>query len=306
MIARIPPGPAAAVGCVLAALVCFVALDTTTKLLASSVSVSVVMLVWFRFLFQTVVTYLAVGSSYRARLVSSRRPRLQAARGLMLITTTVCAYYSLQVMPVGEFTAIVTLTPLIITLLAVWRLGERVTLLQWLLVGGGLVGAMMVIRPTRELFQWASLLPLVLVVCNAIFQLMTRRLAEFDDSTTTHFYTGVVGTVASSLLLPWAWVPISQTGVWVQVLMLCVFGSLGHLMLILAYARAPASTLTPFLYFQIVFATLAGWLVFSHMPDGLTLAGIALIGLCGSLGTWLAARGSRRVEAEVQLVDSTI
>jgi drug/metabolite transporter (DMT)-like permease len=69
-----------------------------------------------------------------------------------------------------------------------------------------------------------------------------------------------------------------------------VFGSVGHLLLIMAYARAPVATMTPFLYFQIVFATIAGWLVFGQVPDALAFAGMALVGVCGSLGTWLASR----------------
>jgi drug/metabolite transporter (DMT)-like permease len=131
---------------------------------------------------------------------------------------------------------------------------------------------------------------LLLVLVNAVFQTLTRRLAEVDEAATTQFYTGCVGTVAATLLLPWAWEMPHDLRVWGQLLMLCVFGSVGHLLLIMAYARAPVATLTPFLYFQIAFAVLAGWLVFGHVPDWLAFLGLGLIGLCGSLGTWLASR----------------
>ncbi len=284
----IPSGKSAAIACTLAAVACFSALDTTTKVLASAVPV--VMVVWFRYLFQVLLTVMTTAPSQRWQLHRSRRPGLQVLRGAMLVTATVVAFYSLKVMPVAEFTAVVTLTPLFVTLLAVWRLGERVTPLEWVLVVGGMVGALVVIRPTHDLFHWATLLPLLLVLVNAVFQTLTRRLAEVDDAATTQFYTGCVGAGAATLLLPWAWEMPHDLRAWGLLMLLCVFGTVGHLLLIMAYARAPVVTMTPFLYFQIVFATLAGGLVFGQVPDTMAFAGMVLIGLCGSLGTWLASR----------------
>ena len=71
------------------------------------------------------------------------------------------------------------------------------------------------------------------------------------------------------------------------------WGTVGHYMMILAYARAPVSTLTPFLYAQIGFAMLGGWLAFSHVPDDLSLLGMGMIAVCGATGAWLAVRESR-------------
>jgi drug/metabolite transporter (DMT)-like permease len=71
---------------------------------------------------------------------------------------------------------------------------------------------------------------------------------------------------------------------WVLVALMGVFGSLGHYVMIQAYHRAPASRLTPYMYAQIGFATLGGWIVFDHAPDVWTVLGIALIAVCGALG----------------------
>ena len=70
----------------------------------------------------------------------------------------------------------------------------------------------------------------------------------------------------------------------------------GHFVLALAYQRAPASSLMPYLYCQLGFAVLAGWVAFSHVPDGWACTGIALIalsGICGICGAWLTAREHR-------------
>ena len=117
--ATIPAGKSAAIACTLAAVAFFASLDTTTKVLASAVPV--VLVVWFRYLFQVLLTVAMADPARRRQLHRSQRPGLQVLRGATLITATVIAFYSLKFMPVAEFTAVVTLTPLFVTLLAVWR-----------------------------------------------------------------------------------------------------------------------------------------------------------------------------------------
>ena len=76
-------------------------------------------------------------------------------------------------------------------------------------------------------------------------------------------------------------------------LLMGLMGTVGHFLLILAFARAPASTLTPYLYTQIGFAMLCGWLVFNHIPGQLELTGIVLIVVCGATASWITAREHR-------------
>lgn len=158
---------------------------------------------------------------------------------------------------------------------------------------GSFSGAMVVIRPGTDDFQWAMLLPLALVAVNAAFQLLTSRLVQHDDAGTMHFYTGVVATLVATLALPFAWQTPQQAWLWAVLLLLGVFSTLGHYLLILAYGRASPAILTPYLYSQIGFATLAGWLVFSHRPDLWAVTGIAIIAACGVAGTWLTEREHR-------------
>ena len=197
-------------------------------------------------------------------------------------------------MPIGEFTAIVMLTPLIITLMAATSLRERISPLRWVCVAGGFVGAITVIRPGSDVFSVASLMPLGLVATNAAYQVLTSRLARTEDAATMHFYTGCVGAALLSVLLPFVWTALPPMA-WVMLVGIGICSTLGHDLLILAYGKAPVAVLTPYLYQQIVFATLAGWAVFAHMPDGWAITGILTIGVCGALGTWLTARDQARV-----------
>lgn len=282
-----PTGIALLVG----AVGCFAVLDTTTKVISHSVPL--LMALWFRYAFQAVATTLAVLPSRGLSVLRTAHPKFQVLRGLLLLLTSLFAFFSLRHMPVGEFTAIVMITPLVITLLASLTLGERVSWLRWALVVGGFAGTIIIIRPDGDDFNWAMLLPLGLVICNAWFQILTSRLARTEDPFTMHFYTGWVGTLAASLALPFVWTVLDSWTLWASLALMGLMGTVGHFMMILAYGRAPVSTLTPFLYAQIGFAMLGGWVAFSHVPDRWSMLGMVMIAICGATGAWLAVRQSR-------------
>jgi len=289
--ARTTPNALAGIALLVAAVACFAVLDTTTKII--SLSVPVFMALWFRYAFQAIATTVAMLPSRGWGLLRTAHPKFQCLRGLLLLGTSVFAFFSLKYMPVGEFTSIVMITPLVMTLLACVTLNERVSVLRWALVIGGFAGTLMIIRPGDERFSWATLLPLGLVICNAWFQILTSRLARTEDPVTMHFYTGWVGTLLASLALPFVWTALDSWTLWASLALMGLMGTVGHFMMILAYARAPVSTLTPFLYAQIGFAMLGGWLAFSHVPDDLSLIGMAMIAVCGATGAWLAVRENR-------------
>ncbi|MBC7437624.1 MAG: DMT family transporter [Bdellovibrionales bacterium] len=283
--------PAAGIPLVIAAVACFAVLDTTTKFVTTGVPL--LMALWFRYMFQAVATTVAVLPVRGMALFRTQHPKYQLLRGALLLLTSLFAFYSLKYMPVGEFTAIVMIAPLVITLLAATTLKERVSPLRWALVAGGFIGTLVIIRPGAETFNWTMLLPLGLVACNAWFQVLTSRLARTEDPVTMHFYTGWVGALVASLALPFVWTSLAHWYLWADLLLMGLLATVGHFMLILAYQRAPAATLTPFLYLQIGFAMLGGWLVFSHVPDQLSMIGIVKIAVCGAGGAWLTVRESR-------------
>lgn len=283
--------PLAGIAFLVAAVACFAVLDTTTKFI--STSVPVMMALWFRYAFQALATTAVILPIRHKVRLRTDHPKFQFLRGVLLLSTSVFAYFGLQHMPVGEFTAIVMITPLVITLLASFTLGERVSWLRWLLVIGGFIGTLIIIRPDSDDFNWAMLLPLGLVASNAGFQILTSRLARTENPLTTHFYTGWVATLVTLAALPFVWIHLDSAMLWIGLAIMGLMGAVGHFMMILAYGRAPASTLTPFLYAQIGFAMIGGWLLFSHVPDQWTLLGMLMITVCGATGAWLAVRESR-------------
>ena len=281
----------AGVALALAAVACFGALDTTTKFVTASVPL--LMALWCRYAFQAVMTTITVLPQRGMSVLRTRNPRFQVLRGVLLLTSSLLAFASLKYMPVGEFTAIMMIAPLAVTVLAATLLKEHVSPLRWIFVVGGFAGTLVIIRPGGEAFQWTSLLPLALVASNAWFQVLTSKMARTEDPVTMHLYTGWVGTLLASLGLPFVWTALPHWWLWAALCFMGAMGAIGHFMLILAYQRAPAATLTPYLYGQIAFAMLGGWLVFSHVPDAWSMIGIVTIAVCGAGGAWLTVRETR-------------
>ena len=277
------------------AVACFATLDTATKVAVATVPV--LMGVWFRYTFQAVATTALLLPLHGRRVLRTRHPGYQLLRGLLLLGSTMFAFLSLRYMPMAEFTAVVMVTPLAITVLAATVLKEHVSPLRWALVAGGFVGTLLILRPGGDAFGWAMLLPLGLVGTNAAFQILTSHLVRTENPLTMHFYTGWVGALATSLGLPVVWQALPSWHSWAVLCLMGIAATVGHFVLILAYRRAPASTLTPYLYAQIAFAMLGGWWVFHQVPDTASLLGIGLIAVCGAAGAWLTMR-ERRIPIE--------
>lgn len=280
---------------VVAATAFFGALDTITKIISTS-GVPVAMALWVRYAVQAGSTALTTLPARGWSALRTEHPRFQLLRGLLLLACSMLAYFSLRFLPVGEFTAIIMIGPLVITVMAVLVLKEWVSPLRWALVVGAFVGTLIIIRPGGDSFTWAMLLPLALVACNAWFQVLTSKMARTEHPLTMHLYTGLVGTLVMGVLLPFVWTPL-DTQTWVLMLLMGLMATVGHWMLILAYGRAPAATLTPYLYAQIGFAMLGGYLVFAHLPDRWALIGIAMVVACGAAGAWLTVL-ERRIPVE--------
>ena len=287
------PAPQSALGGIaltLGAVALFASLDTATKLVLTTVPM--MMALWFRYFVQAVATTVILLPRRGWRIGYTGRPGLHLLRGLLLVGSSLAAFTALQHIPVAEFTAIVALSPLVVTVLAALIFRERVSLLRWLLVLGGFAGALIIIRPGAESFSAMMLLPLLVLAANSSFQLLTSHMVRTEDPMTMHLYTGWIGALISALALPWAWAQLSGIE-WARMMVMGLSAAIGHFLLILAYSRTPVAVMAPYLYAQIAFAVIGGWLVFSHTPDGWALTGMCFIGTCGATGAWLILRQSR-------------
>lgn len=276
--------PAAAVGMIVVAVLCFAVLDAIVKHLATRYPVPI--LVWARYGVQAVATLLWLGPTMKSALLRTNHPGIHLARGCILLMSSFLFVNALRLMPLANATAINYLTPTIVVVLALIFLHERLTRPRIAFIVAGMVGMAFIVRPGTLPFQGGSLFALGAAASYSAFQILTRKLAG-EDSRVLLFYPAFVGTLILTCALPWLERPAAVA--WEDAALLLVgglLGTAGHFLFILAFQRAPASGLTPFTYVQLVWATLVGWIAFGHFPVASTLIGMAIITVSGLLLTW--------------------
>ena len=278
----------AGIGYLILSMICFAVLDAIIKHLVNLLPM--VMVLWFRYVVQAVSTSLTLWPRQGRSLLRTQQPKLQLLRGFLLMMCSVLGFLSLQHMPLAEFAAIALLTPLAVTVLSRMLFKERISPLRWVLILGGFAGAMMIVRPGGHLAGAVAMLPLAMVLFYTAFQLLTSYMARTESPMTMHFYTGWVGTAAVSCLVYWHWTTDISPLNWALLVACGLLGSTAHYLFILAFARVTPVRLSPFLYLQVVFSTLAGWVAFSFVPAGWGLVGMLLIMVCGAAAGWLNAR----------------
>lgn len=302
-----PPQTLLGIAFVIGAATCFATMDTTIRYVGATFSVAIVL--WARYGLHAVIMSAWIALSPQ-RSFRTANPMFQIARGALLAFSSAMAFAALRRMPVAEFTAIILLSPVVATLVARLWLKEPVSRLRWALVIGGFLGALIVVRPGSGVIGWVALLPLAAAFSNAAFQTMTSRFAPHEDPFTTNFYTGLTGvTLATPLLLASVSDPIEVLAgapmeAVAALVAIAVLGTAGHLLLIIALGKAPASTLMPFQYAQLAVAALAGYLVFGLVPDGWSWLGMAVIGVCGAASAWLNVQAAVQRQRPVSAVQA--
>jgi drug/metabolite transporter (DMT)-like permease len=257
------------------ALLCFSGLDATAKWVNRSVDPLVT--VWARYVSAAGLTFIFINPWTKPGAVATRRLPLQLARSFLLFLSTICNFVALQYLQLVEALSIVFSTPLIVALLAGPILGERIGMQRLIAVCVGFIGVLVVARPGLGTMHPAALLSLTGAVAYAFYGITTRMLASTDSSATTIIYSSLAGIVLMTPLLPWVWTTPSSPLTWALLMMTGFFGAVGHWLLVLAYARAPAVILSPFIYSQIVWMLALGYIVFGDWPDPWTFAGAGIV-----------------------------
>lgn len=278
---------------ILATTICFATLDTLSKI--SNRSLPVNEIIWGRYLFHGIALSLLMGPKLKWDLVRTAHPGMQIVRGLILLVSSLLFVSALVFLPLAEASSITFMSPLVLTALSVPLLGDKVRRSQWIAVAAGFVGVLVLIRPGGKLFDVATLLPAGCAITYALFQIITRKYAGRDSAYTTHFWTALVCTVVVSFTLPFFWKTPDLVG-WSIMLVMGLIGGGGHYLLIRAYECAPPSTLAPFSYVQLLWATGYSWLIFDHVPDAVSLVGMAIIVSAGFFAVWMQRRKMRADE----------
>jgi len=280
---------------------CFTVIDVSVKHLSQRYPVP--LLVWARWSVQALLMLALLAPKLRWKLVRTGRLGMQLTRGVVLIGSSICFFSALKYLPLAEATALNYTSPILVTLMAGWFLGERLTRPRWAFVIAGLLGMILIVRPGSDVLAPAALLAFGAASLYATFQILTRKLAG-EDLMVLLIYPALVGAVVLSVPIPFlddiTWYPIRDVALFVGI---GIMGFFGHLLFIRAFQRASASAIAPFTYMQLVWSTLAGWTVFGTLPDMWTFCGIVIIAGSGVVLTWYERWRASLPQSEPAAVD---
>ena len=262
--------------------ICFSTLDAMAKILVQDTNLIAV--VWSRFFGQLLLATPIAWYFLGKKFWHTQNLRLQLFRSCLLVATAALFFAGLNWLPLAEASSITFTAPIWVAILSGPILGEHVGLKDWFVAGLGFLGILLIARPGSAIFHIAALLLVLMAFLNAIFQLSTRKLVE-DSKYTTFFYSGIVGLVISTLLLPLA-PPLPALPAYEYVLfgLIGFFGGFAHLLVVLAFYKMRPYKLTPLVFLQLIWAVAYGYLIFGELPDGLSVIGMILI---ASSGIWL-------------------
>ncbi|MCF6232737.1 MAG: DMT family transporter [Rhodobacteraceae bacterium] len=266
-----------AIAMMILGIFCFSLMDVGVKVLAPKVGVLPAL--WARYAGQMLLVLILVAPRLKT-VVRTKYPRLQFLRSVLLMCATGFFFTAISLIPLSDAAALMSVNPVLITLGAALFLGEALGKRRIIGIGVAMIGAMIIIQPGSSVFSLNALLPLAAAVCYSGYALLTRRVGPDEDVWTSLFYTGLVGTVILSLIVPFAWVTPDLTAIGLMAVM-AVFGTLGQLFIIRSFSTGEAAMLAPFAYTGLIFASVWGAVLFSEWPDRWTVSGALVIAAAG-------------------------
>ena len=263
----------------------FASQDGLSKYLATEYNVYMVVMIRYWFFAAFVISMSSRRTGGIKRVAKTKSPILQIFRSLILVAEMCITILAFTLLGLAETHAIFASYPLIIAMLSGPILGEYVGWRRWLAICVGFIGILIILNPGNGIFSPYALVPLAGAILFAIYGLLTRYVGQYDDSSTSFYWTGVVGSIAMTVIGLNFWDPVSRSD-WSVMLLLSASGVVGHYLLIKCYEVAEASAIQPFAYLQLIWASMIGIIIFGEQITTNVLIGACIIVSAGLFTLW--------------------
>ncbi|MEM7069048.1 MAG: DMT family transporter [Pseudomonadota bacterium] len=277
---------ARAMAIMIAAMLFAPVMDAIAKILATQHQMSPAMVTFSRFLVQSVFLFTFLGVAWARGVLPIYFSGLNLVRGMLMGLAAMLFFTAVKYMPLADAISIFFVEPIIVMLMSAVFLGETVGWRRLAAAVVGFAGAIIVIRPSFELFGYVSLLPLCTAFLFSVYLILTRKLGGNDDPLIMQSFAGIGGVIICSGIMvlgtslgavDFAFTFPENLQTWSLLLGIGLFGIASHLLLVIAFSMAPASVLAPFQYIEIVSATILGYFIFGEFPDAIKWVGISII-----------------------------
>jgi drug/metabolite transporter (DMT)-like permease len=257
------------------AVALFACLDATAKYL--NTQMDSLEIAWARYTSAFVLTLIVSNPFTHRGLLRTRSPKLQVIRSVLLVASTALNFVGLRWLQLDEALSIIFTFPFIVAIISGPLLGEWIGWRRWSAIAFGFAGVLLITRPGLGGMHPAALFILAATICYGFYAVITRIVSRVDSNQTSLFYANAIGALVMLPVIPFVWQPPANWVIAVMLVMIGVFGSTGHYFLIAGHKLAPASVLSPFIYTQLIWVVILGYLVFDHVPNGWTMAGAAMV-----------------------------
>ena len=251
-------------------------MDGMAKHLMVNTDIHFLEVVWGRYFFMVLISLPLTYFFFRNHLSWPKNINIQIARSIFLFLSTILFFYAISVISLAETLTLAFIAPITVTLLSALILKEKVGFRRWSAVVVGFIGALIIIRPGFNEIQLATLAGLGTGIAYAFYIITTRKLSSIDSPLLTLIFTGLLGAIIISIIVPFVWITPTYNQ-WLFMIGLATFGTLGHLLLILSLKFAEASKLAPLAYFEIVNNIIIGYYFFGDFPDKWIWVGLGII-----------------------------
>ena len=284
------------IGLMCCAVALFACLDTTAKYLNTQMDSFEV--TWARYTSAFVLTLFVSNPFTQPGLLRTKRPMMQFLRGTLLVSSTALNFLALRWLQLDEALSIIFTFPFVVAIASGPMLGEWIGWRRWCAIGFGFAGVLLIVRPGFQTMHPAALISLAGTICYGFYAVLTRIASRYDSNQTSLFYNNAVGAALMLPVIPFVWRPPETWVIGLMLLGTGVLGSLGHYFLIAGHRLAPASLLAPFVYTQLLWVVILGYLVFDHVPTAWTMAGASMVVSSGLYMLWRERRLGKSTASE--------
>ena len=255
-------------------VISFSVMDIVVKLMSPHYPTG--QLIFFRAFFGLIPILFIIPKERFGNLLKTEKIKLHLVRAFGGAFAMTFLYLGLKFLPIADAITISFAAPIFATIFSIIFLNEKVRLIRWLAIFFGLTGVIIVLKPGTELFTYYSFFPILFCIGFATISIAIKKLSKTEPDYLIALYFTLVLILFGLISISMGWKKIDISHIHYLVI-IGLSGSIGNIFLTKSIREADISLVTPIKYLSLVFAIIAGWLIFNEIPSILTISGAMLI-----------------------------
>jgi len=255
-------------------VISFSVMDIVVKLMSPHYPIG--QLIFFRGFFGLIPILFIIPKERFGNLLKTEKIKLHLVRAFGGAFAMTFLYLGLKFLPIADAITISFAAPIFATIFSIIFLNEKVRLIRWLAIFFGLTGVIIVLKPGTELFTYYSFFPILFCIGFATISIAIKKLSKTEPDYLIALYFTLVLILFGLISISMGWKKIDISDIH-YLIIIGLSGSIGNIFLTKSIREADISLVTPIKYLSLVFAIIAGWLIFNEIPSALTISGAMLI-----------------------------